>query len=85
VVKDLQEVFGGQRLSEISYLDLETYRNRRKATPTKAAKPRTDASVNRDMAILGHADLKMILRYAHLQEAVAVLNSLGTGHQTPKN
>jgi integrase len=54
VVKDLQEVFGEQRLSEISYLDLETYRNRRKATPTKAAKPRTDASVNRDMAILGH-------------------------------
>jgi integrase len=54
VVKDLREVFGDKRLSEIIYLELETYRNRRKDTPTKAGKPRTDASVNRDMAILGH-------------------------------
>jgi integrase len=54
VVRELRETFGGRRLSEISYLDLETFRNRRKATPTKAGKPRTDASVNRDMAILGH-------------------------------
>jgi integrase len=54
VIKNLRELFGDQRLSEITYLELETYRNRRKATPTKAGKPRTDASVNRDMAILGH-------------------------------
>lgn len=54
VVRELRETFGNRRLSEISYLDLETFRNRRKATPTKAGKPRTDASVNRDMAILGH-------------------------------
>ena len=54
VVRDLREVFEARRLSEITYLDLETYRNRRKATGTKAGKPRTDASVNRDMAILGH-------------------------------
>ena len=54
VIRDLKEVFGGRRLSRITYLDLETYRNRRKTTPTKAGKPRTDASVNRDMAILGH-------------------------------
>jgi hypothetical protein len=54
VVKDLREVFGSRRLSEITYLDLETYRNRRKATETKAGKIRTDASVNRDMAIIGH-------------------------------
>lgn len=54
VVRDLRAKFGNLKLSEISYLDLETYRNRRKATPTKSGRPRTDASVNRDMAILGH-------------------------------
>jgi integrase len=54
VVRDLRADFGGKRLAEITYLDLETYRNRRKATPTKAGNPRKDASVNRDMAILGH-------------------------------
>ena len=54
MIKDLRELFGDQRLSEITYLELETYRNRRKATPTKAGKPRTDASVNREMAMLGH-------------------------------
>jgi site-specific recombinase XerD len=45
--------------------------------------------------LLSQADLKMTMRYAHrsqahLQEAVAVLNDLGTGqtpngHQAPKN
>ncbi len=54
VISHLREVFGDRRISEITYLDLETYRNWRKATLTKAGKPRTDASVNRDMAILGH-------------------------------
>jgi len=54
VIRDLRTDFGDKRLAEITYLDLETYRNRRKVTPTKAGKPRTDASVNRDMAILGH-------------------------------
>ncbi|MEM3453376.1 MAG: integrase, partial [Candidatus Hadarchaeum sp.] len=54
VVRDLRERFGNLRLSQISYLNLEEYRNRRKATPTKSGKSRTNASVNRDMAILGH-------------------------------
>ncbi len=54
VVRDLRAEFGDRRLSEITYLDLETYRNRRKGTATKAGKPRADASVNRDMAIWGH-------------------------------
>ena len=46
--------FGTLRLSQITYLDLETYRNRRKATPARGNKPRTDASVNREMALLSH-------------------------------
>jgi integrase len=50
----VQEHFGERRLSEITYLDLETYRNRRKATPAKGGKPRTDASVNREMALVSH-------------------------------
>ncbi len=51
VVKDN---FGVRRLSQITYLDLETYRNKRKATPSKGGKPRSDASVNREMALISH-------------------------------
>jgi integrase len=54
VVRELRDSFGNWRLSEITYLDLETFRNRRKAALTKAGKTRTDVSVNRDIAILGH-------------------------------
>lgn len=36
LVEEYRETFGSRRLSEITYLDLETYRNRRKATPTRA-------------------------------------------------
>ncbi len=50
----VQEHFGAKRLSQITYLDLETYRNKRKATPANGSKPRADASVNREMALLGH-------------------------------
>ncbi len=60
VIRDLREVFGGRRLSDVTYLDLETYRNSRKATPTKAGRPRTDASVNRDMAIFAHTLSKAV-------------------------
>jgi integrase len=50
----VQDHFGEQRLSQITYLDLETYRNKRKATPAMGGKPRADASVNREMALIGH-------------------------------
>jgi integrase len=54
LVNEYREVFGPRRLSEITYLDLETYRNQRKRTPTWAGKPRTDATVNREISILQH-------------------------------
>ncbi|MGB7912343.1 MAG: site-specific integrase [Desulfobaccales bacterium] len=54
LLNGVQDHFGGRSLSEITYLDLETYRNRRKATPVIGNKPRTDASVNREMALISH-------------------------------
>ena len=37
VFRELREAFGERRLSQITFQDLETYRNRRKATPTRRA------------------------------------------------
>jgi integrase len=50
----VKDHFGNRKLSQITYLDLETYRNRRKAIPARGTKPRTDASVNREMALISH-------------------------------
>jgi integrase len=52
--------FGDRRLSQVTYLDLETYRNRRKATPVMGGKPRTEASVNREMALISHMLTKAV-------------------------
>jgi integrase len=54
LVDEYRSAFGWRRLSDISYLDMETYRNQRKATPTRAGKPRSDATVNREMSTLRH-------------------------------
>jgi integrase len=54
MLKVAREHFGERRLAKITYLDLEIYRNNRKAAPTPAGKPRADASVNREMALLSH-------------------------------
>ncbi len=54
LVDEYRVTFADKRLSEIGYLDLETYRNRRKVTPTRAGKPRTDATVNRELSTLRH-------------------------------
>jgi integrase len=54
LVDEYLRVFGNRRLSEITYLDLETYHNRRKATPTRAGKTRSDATINREMSTLRH-------------------------------
>jgi integrase len=51
----LRKHFGHKRLSEITYLDLETFRNTWLATPIKSGrKPRSVATVNRYMATLRH-------------------------------
>ncbi len=54
LVDEYRRVFGDRRLSEISYLDLESYRNQRKATPTRTGKARTLTTVNREMSVLRH-------------------------------
>lgn len=54
LVEEYRATFGDRLLSQITYLDLETYRNRRKATPTRTGKPRADATVNREMSTLRH-------------------------------
>jgi hypothetical protein len=48
------ETFGPKRLSQITYLDLEKYRNARKGIPTWRGETRSDARVNREMAVLKH-------------------------------
>ncbi len=48
------------RLMQISYKDLETFRNELKQTPTKSGKERSDASVNRCMAALRHMMRKAV-------------------------
>lgn len=54
IVQTLREAFGPRRLSQITYLDLEKHRNARKATPTWLGKTRSDARVNRELAVLKH-------------------------------
>jgi integrase len=54
VIKELRETFGDKKLAQITYLDMETYRNRRKATPLNSGKPRAEASVNYEMAVFAH-------------------------------
>lgn len=54
VVRGFREFFADRRLSHITFLDLETYRNRCKATPTMWGKTKADTSVNREMVVLRH-------------------------------
>ncbi|MDP3181276.1 MAG: site-specific integrase [Desulfobaccales bacterium] len=54
VIRELREAFGDRKLGKITYLDMETYRNRRKATPLKSGKLRAEASVNYEMAVFAH-------------------------------
>ncbi len=48
------------RLANIRYVDLETYRNKLRQTPTKHGTIRTNASVNREMSCLHHIFTKAV-------------------------
>jgi integrase len=54
VIRKLRAEFGAKRLSEINFKCLETYKNRCKATPLKSGGPRSEASVNYEMATFSH-------------------------------
>lgn len=54
IIPVLQEFFGDRRLAQITYLDLETFRNKRKGAITNRGTPRGEARVNREMAVLKH-------------------------------
>ena len=49
-----REAFGDRRLASITYLDLQTFQNRRKSTPLRNGKPGTEATVNRELSTLRH-------------------------------
>jgi integrase len=50
----LREHFAGKMLSEIDYKALEDFRDSRKETPTQYGSPRSERTVNLEMAILRH-------------------------------
>lgn len=54
LLAQVQEHFGEKYLSQISYYELESYRNRRLETPVPGGKKRTPAAVNREMALISH-------------------------------
>ena len=54
LVKEFREVFGDTLLGQITYLELETFRNRRKATPNKWGKIKADTTINREIVLMKH-------------------------------
>jgi integrase len=55
IIRELRAEFGDNLLSQITYLKIETWRNRRKASPTKkGGRVRAHGSVNYDLAVLRH-------------------------------
>jgi integrase len=60
MIEELKKEFKGYRLKNISYLNLETYRNKLRNTLTIHGKVRTDATVNRYMACLRHMLAKAV-------------------------
>lgn len=54
IISVLRRAFEEKRLSQISYMDLETFRNERRATPSRRGTPISEARVNREMAVLKH-------------------------------
>jgi len=51
-IAKIKEYFKGRMLSTLTALDVERYRKDRKDTPTRSKRPRSGASVNRELACL---------------------------------
>jgi integrase len=54
IIPILRQAFGDKLLPKISYFDLETFRNKRRAGISKRGTRRSDARVNRELAVLKH-------------------------------
>lgn len=61
MLEALEEEFTGELLRDITYLKLETYRNKLKNTLTKDGRIRSDATVNRYMACLRHIMARAVI------------------------
>jgi len=53
-VKALLDHFGEKTLSQITPLEIETFKRMRKETPTLSRRPRSDVAVNRELETLRH-------------------------------
>jgi integrase len=60
IIQELRKEFGARKLSQITYKDLETWRNQRKATPTRSGGVRSDGSVNLEAAVFSHILAKAV-------------------------
>lgn len=60
MIKRLRAKFGQKKLSEITRLDLETYRTERRDAPLKSGQSRAEASVNYELATLSHMMQKAV-------------------------
>lgn len=60
-IQNFKEYFGEETLlSNVRYMDLESYRNKLRLKPTKHNKVRTDAAINREMGVLRHIFRKAV-------------------------
>ncbi len=56
----IKEVFGQRKLCHIGPLDIENFKKKRKATPTRRGKERSDVAVNRELETLRHMLYKAV-------------------------
>jgi integrase len=63
----IRERFGKKLISEIDYKALEDFRDERKRTPTQYGTPRSDRTVNLEMAVLRHI-LRKGLKWGMLEK-----------------
>jgi integrase len=56
----LREEFGGKRLSEVTYYDLEAFRTKRRETPTRSKGRRTASTLNKEVGVITHMFTKAL-------------------------